>query len=126
MLFKILKDKPDYFVISWDSPKLTVRKEKYKQYKANRPILPDNFKWQLNEIQNIVKQIDIPYIISPGYEADDIIYSLVKKIGKEKNINLKILSADKDLKQLLQNENIILIDPQRFKTETKQSFIQKQ
>jgi DNA polymerase-1 len=47
MLFTLLKQKPDYFAIARDSPKQTIRKEQFSEYKANRTKLPDEFKYQM-------------------------------------------------------------------------------
>jgi len=47
MLFKLMQQKPEYFVIARDSPKRTIRKEKFEEYKANRTKLPDEFKYQM-------------------------------------------------------------------------------
>jgi 5'-3' exonuclease len=47
MLFKLWQQKPDYFVIAWDAPVKTIRKEMDENYKANRTKMPDEFKWQM-------------------------------------------------------------------------------
>jgi len=65
MLFSLLKDRPDYFVIAWDSPIPTIRKQIFKQYKANRPALPDHFKWQVEKIKEITNKLNIPNIMIP-------------------------------------------------------------
>ncbi len=124
MLFSILKEKPDYLVIAWDSPKPSIRKKIFPEYKANRPKLPDNFKWQLTTIHNIIEQINIPALTIPWYEADDIIYSLVNNLASP-NITINILSADKDLLQFLEKGNITITDPQRLKKINQLDFIKK-
>lgn len=125
MLISLLKEKPDYFVIAWDSPTETIRKQIFKEYKANRPKLPDNFKWQIKQIKKITDELNIPNLTIPWYEADDIIYSLVEKFKNNKNLAINILSSDKDLKQFLDSWNITIIDPQRLKKTTKLEFIKE-
>ncbi len=113
MLFKLLQQKPEYFAIARDSPKQTIRKEQFSEYKANRTKLPDEFKYQMWSIKTLVDQCNIPHFEAPGYEADDIIGTLVRPnsmlTGMKWDLTYKIVSSDKDLKQLL-NENTIVYD----------------
>lgn len=60
MLFKLWQEKPDYFVIAWDAPVKTVRKELDENYKANRTKMPDEFKRQMGMIKELVAQLAIP------------------------------------------------------------------
>ena len=57
MLMKIFQEKPDYFVITWDSPVKTLRHEAYTEYKANRKKMDDDFKHQIPITQAIVDQL---------------------------------------------------------------------
>ena len=57
MLMKIFQEKPDYFVITWDSPVKTLRHEEYSEYKANRKKMDDDFKHQIPITQAIVDQL---------------------------------------------------------------------
>lgn len=105
MLFRLWKRRPDEFMIAWDSPKKTLRKEQFEDYKANRVSMPDEFKWQMRTIKDLVEQLWIHFLEVPWYEADDIIATVVEQeIGDgsfEKAIT--IVSSDKDLKQLLRD-----------------------
>jgi DNA polymerase-1 len=65
MLLSLLKEKPDYFVIAWDSPTKTIRKQIFKEYKANRPELPDNFKRQIKNIKEIINELNLPNLSIP-------------------------------------------------------------
>lgn len=118
MMFSLIQKKPDYFVIALDSPTKTKRAESYSWYKANRPALPDNFRWQIKTIKQIIKECKFPYLEAPGYEADDIIFSLATKYDTP----VEIVSADKDLKQLI-GGNITMLDPMKNKKITKQDFV---
>lgn len=123
MLFKLLQQKPDNFVIAWDSPTKTKRHEIFEQYKINRPILPDNFKWQIWLIKDIIGQIKIPYQQIPWYEADDIISCFVNNC-EQKDIIFTIISSDKDLKQLL-SDNVIFYDAMKNIIINVNSFIKE-
>lgn len=118
MLMKIFQEKPDYFVITWDSPVKTLRHEAYPEYKANRKKMDDDFKNQIPWTKDIVDQLGIPSLIMPWYEADDIISTLAMKYKTDKNMMIDIYSWDKDLKQLL-DTNVFCIDSMKdIKTNT--------
>ncbi|HMS91742.1 MAG TPA: hypothetical protein PKC87_05960 [Candidatus Absconditabacterales bacterium] len=122
MLMKIFQEKPDYFVITWDSPVKTLRHEEYPEYKANRKKMDDDFKHQIPITQAIVQQLGIPSLVVPTYEADDIIYTLANKYKTDKNMKIDIYSGDKDLKQLL-DANVFCIDSMKDLRTTTESFI---
>ena len=124
MLIKIFHEKPDYFVIARDAPTKTHRHEYYPEYKANRVKAPDDFKLQIPIVQDITKNLWIPNLVMPWFEADDIIASLTKFFQKEDWIICNIFSADKDLKQLL-CEIVIFTDPSKQVTYKTTDFIQE-
>ncbi|HKL44190.1 MAG TPA: 5'-3' exonuclease H3TH domain-containing protein [Candidatus Absconditabacterales bacterium] len=118
MLIKLLHDKPDYFVIARDAPTKTHRHEAYPEYKANRVKAPDDFKIQIPIVQEVAKKLNIPSLVLPGYEADDIIASIANKHKSDSEVLCNIFSGDKDLKQLL-DDNVIVTDPGKgIKTKT--------
>lgn len=120
MLIKLLQEKPEKFVIAWDSWWKTVRHDQYKEYKANRPKIPNEFKNQIEVIKDIIVKLNIPFIWIKWYEADDIIFSLAKKA----NWLVRIVSSDKDLKQLL-CDTITFYDPVKQVNETSIDFFTK-
>ena len=124
MLLKIFFDKPDYFVIARDAPTKTHRHEAYPEYKANRAKAPDDFKIQIPIVQDIASKLWIPNLVLPWYEADDIIASIVTKFKQDNSITCNVFSADKDLKQLL-DENVIFTDPSKWITYKTNDFIQE-
>lgn len=104
-----MKKKPKQFVIARDSPVKTIRKEQFVTYKANRTKMPDEFKRQMSMIHQVAEEIGIPSLIAPGYEADDIIATLVlRSVGRVDEV--RIVSSDKDIKQLLQPW-VVVYDP---------------
>lgn len=124
MILKLFHDKPDYFVIARDAPTKTHRHEVYPEYKANRVKAPDDFKAQIPIVQELVNKLNIPNLVIPWYEADDIIASIVKKHSEDSEILCNIFSADKDLKQLL-NDNVIFTDPSKWTQYKTKDFIQE-
>ena len=86
----------------FDAKGKTFRNDVYKDYKANRPPMPDDLREQLKPLKEIVKAIGFPLIEIEGVEADDVIATLVKK-AKENNFKAVISSLDKDLMQLVED-----------------------
>lgn len=124
MLMKIFQEKPDYLVITRDSPVKTLRHQEYPEYKANRKKMDDDFKNQIPWTKDIVEKLSIPNITVPTYEADDIIYTLAKKYGEHKDVQIDIYSSDKDLKQLL-SDNVFCVDAMKSITTTTELFIKE-
>ena len=116
MLLKLLRDyKPDYLVVAIDvsGDKGTFRSELYPEYKANREEPPDDFGPQVRRCLALLQQMRIPILGEEGVEADDVIASLVKKLRAEHpDVNIRIVSRDKDLTQLL-GEGVEMLDPHK-------------
>ncbi|MDH4261660.1 MAG: DNA polymerase I [Spirochaetia bacterium] len=118
MVFKLMKElSPDYFTLTFDPPGKNFRNELYSEYKANRKETPPELKLQILEIQTIAKSLEMPMLVLNGYEADDIIASLIKKFEKE-NMDMIIVSGDKDLFSLMQS-NVFLYRPVKGVSEFK-------
>lgn len=109
VLLKILNQrKPDYIAALFDRPEPTFRKERYNQYKAQRPKAPDELISQLIEAHNLFNAFSIKTFESPGFEADDLIGTMAKKFGVEKNILVTILTGDLDSLQLVKDGEIVV------------------
>jgi DNA polymerase-1 len=112
MLLKILRDKrPDAIAISFDSPVPTERHKLFEQYKAQRPETPNDLILQIPHIKRIVKAFNITTFEVPGFEADDVICTIAKR-ALSSNINVFIVSGDKDMMQILQ-KGIKIYDPMK-------------
>lgn len=130
MLFKLRQEKPDYFMIAWDAPVKTVRKEMDENYKANRTKMPDEFKRQMGMIKELVGQLRIPAEEIPWFEADDIIGTIAWKTPDLitpwwSDIGTTIVSSDKDLKQLVVSGQVTMFDAMKNITTTEKSFIEQ-
>ncbi len=89
MLMKIVTDlKPDYVVACYDLPGKTFRHEVYDAYKAGRAKADDALITQLKNSRAIFEAFNIPTYDKPGFEADDILGTIVEKYKKDKNLNI--------------------------------------
>ena len=107
MLIKLIKDiKPDYIIACYDLPEKTVRHEAYEKYKAGRLKADEALVTQLERSKDIFKAFDIPAYSSPGFEADDMLGTIVEKLKKNKDIDIVIASGDMDTMQLIQDDKV--------------------
>src|SRR5258708_40346410 len=85
MLRKLLQDeKPDYIAAIFESGEKTFRHETFAGYKANRLAMPEDLASQIPYILRLCEALNIPVINSTGFEADDVIGTLAKKIAEQK------------------------------------------
>lgn len=107
-LIKVLEDqKPDYLAVAFDSKEKTFRHEKYEAYKSSRQAMPDDMIPQIQRIKDIIESLDIPLYILPGYEADDIIGTAVKK-SEALGMQSFAITPDKDYFQLITNKTFVI------------------
>jgi len=106
MLLKVLKDlKPDYLAVSFDVAGGTFRHEKYKEYKATRVKADQSLYDQIPLVHQVVEAFGVPIYEKKGYEADDVIGTIVTNIQYPiSNIQSIIVTGDMDTMQLV-NEN---------------------
>lgn len=107
MLRKLLNDeKPDYIAAVFDSATPTFRHDSYADYKANRADMPEDLKSQMPYIKKVCEAFNLPILKMDGFEADDIIGTLARKVA-EKGMQAVIVSNDKDLCQLVEDPAIV-------------------
>jgi len=119
MLIKIIEDlKPDYMIACYDLKGPTYRHEIYKEYKAGRQKTDDDLVAQIIRSQDVFKALNIPIYSKEGFEADDIIGTIVEQVknkgikeekNKEKgtnNIEVIIASGDMDTMQLIEGTDV--------------------
>lgn len=112
MLLKIMKEfQPSYIAVVMDSKGKTRRHEAYRDYKANRPSLPEELAVQIPFIEKLIDALGIPVLQFEGYEADDVIATVSKKFSRE-GFEIVIIGADKDLYQII-DENVKMYDPMK-------------
>jgi len=105
VLFKLLKElEPKYFVACFDVPSPTFRKKMYDDYKAQRKKAPDELYIQIPIVKEVLKSFNVPVFEKAGFEGDDLIGTLSRKIDGRKNI---IVSGDMDNFQLINNSTFV-------------------
>ena len=99
---------PDYFAVIFDAKGKTFRNDLYKDYKANRPSMPDDLAVQIKPLHDLIRALGIPLLVIDGVEADDVIATLAKQAAQRK-IKTIVSTGDKDLAQIV-NSRIHLLN----------------
>ncbi|HKO04706.1 MAG TPA: DNA polymerase I [Candidatus Acidoferrales bacterium] len=103
MLRKLEKEwSPDYLAVVFDLAAPTFRDELYKEYKAQRPPMPEDLVVQLPMVRRLCEAMRLPVVEREGYEADDVIGTLSRQAG-ERGLDVFIVTADKDMLQLVRD-----------------------
>lgn len=106
-LIKLIADlKPDYLVAAYDLPGPTHRHIVYEGYKAKRPKAEGDLINQLKRSRDIFAAFNIPIYDCPGFEADDILGTIVEKLKNNEAIEIIIASGDMDTLQLVSNDTV--------------------
>jgi DNA polymerase-1 len=125
MLMTLKKDSEGSpIIVVFDAKGKTFRSEIYKEYKANRPPMPDDLREQLEPLKEICKAIGFPLIEISGVEADDVIATLVNK-AKEKKFKAVVSTLDKDLMQLVEDPNITIMNTMKHQIFTEAKVFEK-
>lgn len=115
MLIKLIEDRsPEYVVMFFDAKGPTFRHEIYKDYKANRPPMPEDLSIQIPYIKEITHGFNIPVIEMQGFEADDLIGTF-KYQAEKAGFFVVMVTGDKDFVQLV-TDNSVIWDPMKEKT----------
>lgn len=110
-LFKLLKNySVDLLAVAMDSHFKTFRKQLFDGYKSNRPEnMPEGISQQIERIEQILGIMGIPVYHAPGYEADDILGTIVEK-AQDRDIMVTICTRDKDVLQLVKKSYVDVLD----------------
>jgi DNA polymerase I len=103
MMRRLMQNKdlrPDYLAVVFDVNAPTFRDKIFAQYKAQRPPMPDDLAVQLPYVRRYCQAMKLSILEYPGYEADDVIGTLAKQASK-KDLDVLIVTSDKDLMQLV-------------------------
>ena len=108
MLGKVVREEqPDAIAIAMDPKGGSFRTELYPEYKANRDAQPEDLTSQFEILRELIAAWRLPMIEVPGFEADDVIASLVEQAPED--VEVMIVSTDKDLMQLC-SDRVVLLD----------------
>ena len=100
LLELIAREHPTHIAVSFDPPGGTFRNELYPEYKANRGETPALVIEALEPLTQIVLALDIPVLMIPGFEADDVIGSAARRFVRE-GFEVYMVTPDKDYGQLV-------------------------
>ncbi len=101
MLLKLIKDyQPRHIAVVFDAPGRTFRDELFTEYKAHRPLMPDDLRAQIEPLLQIIKAQGLPLLRVPGVEADDVIGTLAR-CAAQAGQTVLISTGDKDMAQLV-------------------------
>ncbi|HPO49112.1 MAG TPA: 5'-3' exonuclease H3TH domain-containing protein, partial [Spirochaetota bacterium] len=106
------KEKPDYYVVALEGTGECFRNKIFPDYKANRDEAPEDLKYQIPKIIDILEKLKIPSVSKPGFEADDVIGTIAAKFADSDDKKALILSSDKDLMQLI-DKNVFVYKPEK-------------
>ena len=111
MLRKLLSQrKPDAVAVCFDRPERTFRHEMDPEYKATRASMPDDLVPQVADVKALCRAMGLAVVEEPGFEADDLIGTLAEK-GARAGLKVEVVSADKDLFQLVRGDEIAVWHP---------------
>ncbi|MDP7027154.1 MAG: DNA polymerase I [Candidatus Marinimicrobia bacterium] len=117
-LFKLIRqESPDYIAVVLDCKEPTFRHKLYTEYKATREKMPEELVEQLDPLYELISHTNIPTLKKPGFEADDIIGTLVKK-AEIAELETFIVTGDKDMMQLVSDKTFMYSPGNSFKPTT--------
>ncbi len=112
MVRKLVREqKPDYLGVVFDVAAPTFRDKLFSEYKAQRPPMPQDLSVQLPYVRRYVEAMRLPILECAGHEADDVIAALAQQATK-KNLDVMIVTSDKDLLQLV-GEHVRVLNPSK-------------
>jgi DNA polymerase I len=108
MLINVLRDEqPTHIAVAFDKSRQTFRLKEYAEYKAKRNKTPEEFSSQLPLINEVLDALRIKHLAKDGYEADDIIATLVTE-ALDEGYEVLILTGDRDAFQLVTDDSTVL------------------
>lgn len=101
-------EKPSYLAIAFDLGGPTYRHDADETYKAGRVETPEDFIPDIQNLQELLSALNLPIVVAPGYEADDVIGTLTRKASQQ-GWHVKIVSGDRDLFQLVDDAGLVQV-----------------
>jgi 5'-3' exonuclease len=127
ILMKIVSDlKPTHMAVAFDRAAPTFRKELYTEYQIKRPKMDDDLIPQIEKVHELVRSFDIPIFEMDGFEADDVIGTIVSNIKNKKSKTADevidqtiIVTGDRDILQLVEDDKVFVYMPTKGLSEAK-------
>ncbi len=118
ILFRVISENdPEFLIVTFDLPKPTFRHLMYSEYKGTRKEAEPEFVMQIPVIHELLRSMGVTVLEKEGYEADDIMGTLAKRFSKE-GMDVTILSGDRDLLQIADDNITIAIPKTKDKVNT--------
>jgi len=115
MLLKLMQDRaPEYVAMCFDARGPTFRHEIFKEYKANRPPMPEDLSVQIPYIKAVTEGYNLTVYEAPGYEADDLIGTFSRE-ALASGFRVVMVTGDKDFMQLV-TDRAVIWDPMKDET----------
>jgi len=109
ILLKLWRDdRPDYVAALFDRPEPTFRDKIYAEYKAQRPEAPSELIQQIIEAHHLFAAFGVTTFEKPGYEADDLIATLAVHFKDRPDLQVVILTGDRDTLQLVEDDKLVV------------------
>lgn len=119
MLIKLIGDlRPDYIAACYDLPGKTYRHEAYEAYKGKRPKTDPALASQIARSRDVISAFGIPAYESAGFEADDVLGTIVEQMKDDDNVEIIIASGDMDTLQLISGTRVRVYTMKRGLTDT--------
>jgi DNA polymerase-1 len=120
MLLRLIGDlKPSHVAVAFDRPKPTFRKKLFAGYQAKRPKMDEELADQIPKIHALLSGFGIPIFEKDGFEADDVIGTIAKHAKKDGINQVIIVTGDRDMLQLVEDEKILVWMPTKGLSEAK-------
>jgi len=117
MLLRLITDlKPTHLAVAFDRPAPTFRKSLFKDYQAKRPKMDEELSTQVDVVHDLLSSFSVPVFEMDGFEADDILGTIAKRAVDEQII---IVTGDKDLLQLVEDDKVLVYMPTKGLSEAK-------
>jgi DNA polymerase I len=108
----LANQQPTHLAVAFDTETPTERHREYPQYKAHREAMPEDIIAALPHVRRLIEAMNIPVLICEGFEADDIIGTLVRRAERQE-FQCHMVTPDKDFGQLV-TPNVLLYKPGRL------------
>lgn len=112
IVLKLLREHdPQHIAVVFDAPEKNFREEMYPEYKATRVKTPPELLEQFPRMHELVRALNLPLLVVPGVEADDVIGALARQ-AEAADMDVVVVSGDKDLMQLI-SDRVRMYDPNK-------------
>lgn len=115
LLGAIERERPDFVALAWEQKGQNFRHRLYPQYKAGRATMDGTLAVQIENVRKLLDVLGLPIYECPDFEADDVIATLSRQ-AVERGLEVKILTGDRDMLQLVSSKIEVLLPGQQFRS----------